>query len=249
MLDGCLLLRTGLKHNRPEVYLQEHRLLPAAPVSSSGQTRQAGVFVTLPFACYCTGVGPKAWVQSLALACCCTGVGPKVATCMVLHRCGPKGVGPKVAACVCLFSLDKHGAVPVDTHVWQPRASACAGASSSILVWRLEDLNRQYIFTWQKIKAIAQRWQPSLRGKTLTQKMHGEIQDAFIQKYGEYAGWKCRLDDGPTCLYLNGKHRSEIGSQHSTSDDGTNFLLVSFISCLNSAQPLELPRALTKGCM
>ncbi|KAF5827694.1 hypothetical protein DUNSADRAFT_240 [Dunaliella salina] len=65
------------------------------------------------------------------------------------------GVGPKVAACVCLFSLDKHGAVPVDTHVWQ----------------------------------IAQRWQPSLRGKTLTQKMHGDIQDAFIQKYGEYAGW------------------------------------------------------------
>lgn len=29
------------------------------------------------------------------------------------------GVGPKVAACVCLFSLDKHEAVPVDTHVWQ----------------------------------------------------------------------------------------------------------------------------------
>jgi 3-methyladenine DNA glycosylase/8-oxoguanine DNA glycosylase len=29
------------------------------------------------------------------------------------------GVGPKVAACVCLFSLDKHAAIPVDTHVWQ----------------------------------------------------------------------------------------------------------------------------------
>jgi len=29
------------------------------------------------------------------------------------------GVGPKVAACACLFSLDKHAAVPVDTHVWQ----------------------------------------------------------------------------------------------------------------------------------
>ena len=29
------------------------------------------------------------------------------------------GVGPKVAACACLFSLDKHEAVPVDTHVWQ----------------------------------------------------------------------------------------------------------------------------------
>ena len=29
------------------------------------------------------------------------------------------GVGPKVADCVCLFSLDKHAAIPVDTHVWQ----------------------------------------------------------------------------------------------------------------------------------
>ena len=29
------------------------------------------------------------------------------------------GVGPKVAACVCLFALDKHAAIPVDTHVWQ----------------------------------------------------------------------------------------------------------------------------------
>jgi hypothetical protein len=27
-------------------------------------------------------------------------------------------VGPKVASCVALFSLDKHAAVPVDTHVW-----------------------------------------------------------------------------------------------------------------------------------
>ncbi|GLC39594.1 hypothetical protein PLESTB_000809200 [Pleodorina starrii] len=29
------------------------------------------------------------------------------------------GIGPKVAACICLFSLDKHSAIPVDTHVWQ----------------------------------------------------------------------------------------------------------------------------------
>ena len=25
----------------------------------------------------------------------------------------------QVAACVCLFSLEKHAAIPVDTHVWQ----------------------------------------------------------------------------------------------------------------------------------
>lgn len=32
---------------------------------------------------------------------------------------GLTGVGPKVAACVALFSLDQHGAVPVDVHVWR----------------------------------------------------------------------------------------------------------------------------------
>ena len=29
------------------------------------------------------------------------------------------GVGPKVASCVCLMSLDKHDAVPIDTHIYQ----------------------------------------------------------------------------------------------------------------------------------
>ncbi|XP_041369698.1 N-glycosylase/DNA lyase-like [Gigantopelta aegis] len=29
------------------------------------------------------------------------------------------GVGPKIADCVCLMSLDKPGAIPVDTHVWK----------------------------------------------------------------------------------------------------------------------------------
>ena len=28
-------------------------------------------------------------------------------------------MGAKVADCVCLMSLDKHEAVPVDTHLWQ----------------------------------------------------------------------------------------------------------------------------------
>ncbi|XP_066934365.1 N-glycosylase/DNA lyase-like [Clytia hemisphaerica] len=33
------------------------------------------------------------------------------------------GVGPKVADCVCLMSLDKHDAIPVDTHMWQVAAN------------------------------------------------------------------------------------------------------------------------------
>ncbi|GIL92014.1 hypothetical protein Vretimale_18518 [Volvox reticuliferus] len=66
------------------------------------------------------------------------------------------GIGPKVAACICLFSLDKHQAIPVDTHVWQ----------------------------------IAVRYYcPALRGKSLTKKIHGEIQQVFVERFGPYAGW------------------------------------------------------------
>ncbi|XP_063076616.1 N-glycosylase/DNA lyase isoform X1 [Engraulis encrasicolus] len=41
------------------------------------------------------------------------------------------GVGVKVADCVCLMSLDKLGAVPVDTHVWQiaKRDYACSSGN------------------------------------------------------------------------------------------------------------------------
>ena len=37
--------------------------------------------------------------------------------------CSLYGVGPKVADCVCLMSLDKHDAIPVDTHMWQVAAN------------------------------------------------------------------------------------------------------------------------------
>ena len=57
---------------------------------------------------------------------------------------------------MCLFSLNKHDAIPVDTHVWQ----------------------------------IATRYYlPQLRGKTLTPKLHSDVQLAFVQRFGPYAGW------------------------------------------------------------
>jgi len=44
------------------------------------------------------------------------------------------GVGPKVAACVALFSLDQHGAVPVDVHVWRlPVDHYCASLKAKSL--------------------------------------------------------------------------------------------------------------------
>lgn len=66
------------------------------------------------------------------------------------------GIGPKVAACICLFSLDKHEAIPVDTHVWN-----------------------------LAIKYYA----PHLKSKSLTKKIHGEVQAAFVTRFGPYAGW------------------------------------------------------------
>lgn len=68
----------------------------------------------------------------------------------------PAGVGPKVAACICLFSLDKHDAIPVDTHVW--------------------NLATRY-------------YAPHLAKKSLTPKLHAEVQQAFVDRFGPYAGW------------------------------------------------------------
>jgi hypothetical protein len=72
-------------------------------------------------------------------------------------------VGPKVAACICLFSLDKHGAIPVDTHVW--------------------NLATRY-------------YAPHLAKKSLTPKLHAEVQQAFVDRFGPYAGW------AHNCLFI-----------------------------------------------
>lgn len=74
------------------------------------------------------------------------------------------GVGPKVAACICLFSLDKHDAIPVDTHVW----------------------------------TLATRYYaPHLAKKSLTPKLHAEVQQAFVERFGPYAGW------AHNCLFIS----------------------------------------------
>ncbi|TPX48144.1 hypothetical protein SeMB42_g01776 [Synchytrium endobioticum] len=54
--------------------------------------------------------GGDAWLKSLR------NVSYKEAKVALLEL---NGVGPKVADCVCLMCLDKAGAIPVDTHVWQ----------------------------------------------------------------------------------------------------------------------------------
>lgn len=69
------------------------------------------------------------------------------------------GVGPKVADCICLMGFQKHEVVPVDTHVFQ---------------------------------ITAQFYMPEyLKGsnKTVTKKMHENIGQFYIDRFGPYAGW------------------------------------------------------------
>ncbi len=66
------------------------------------------------------------------------------------------GIGSKIADCICLFSLDKHAAVPVDTHVRQVA-------------------ERLFLF--------------ETTGKSLTPTVYQAIRDAYISRFGEYAGW------------------------------------------------------------
>ena len=80
--------------------------------------------------------GGAAWLQGLRSVpyaeasealCSLPGVGPKVRAgvpsaalpCAGVLRSNRGLSFGQVAACVCLFSLDKHAAIPVDTHVWQ----------------------------------------------------------------------------------------------------------------------------------
>ncbi|DBA86490.1 TPA: hypothetical protein ACH3X2_005469 [Trebouxia sp. C0005] len=70
--------------------------------------------------------------------------------------CELPGIGPKVAACICLFALDKHEAIPVDTHVWQ---------------------------------LAVRYYTPQLKGKTMNKKIMVAVEDAFIERFGPWAGW------------------------------------------------------------
>ncbi|KAF9921424.1 8-oxoguanine glycosylase ogg1 [Linnemannia zychae] len=70
-----------------------------------------------------------------------------------------QGVGPKVADCICLMSLDKHGTIPVDTHVWQIAL-------------------RDYKFRFEgKVP------------KTISSAVYKAVGQHFVDLFGSYAGW------------------------------------------------------------
>lgn len=93
------------------------------------------------------------------------------------------GVGPKVADCICLMSLDKHDAIPVDTHVWAIT-------------------KRHYLPHVRKPAPAAGRRPPAARdlltphsparqlvGKSLTPRIYDQIGDFYRSRFGPLAGW------------------------------------------------------------
>uniref|UniRef100_A0A915CQ49 DNA-(apurinic or apyrimidinic site) lyase n=1 Tax=Ditylenchus dipsaci TaxID=166011 RepID=A0A915CQ49_9BILA len=69
------------------------------------------------------------------------------------------GIGPKVADCICLMGFQKHEVVPVDTHVFQITAK---------------------FYMPEYLKSSK---------KTVTKKMHEDIGQFYINRFGLYAGW------------------------------------------------------------
>ncbi|KAF9170561.1 Nitrilase [Mortierella sp. AD010] len=92
-----------------------------------------------------------------------------------------QGVGPKVADCVCLMSLDKHGSIPVDTHVWQ------------IAV-------RDYQFRFEgKVP------------KTISSAVYKAVGKHFIGLFGEYSGWASSVLFAADLRVIEGRVKEEPG--------------------------------------
>ncbi|KAJ2369399.1 8-oxoguanine glycosylase ogg1, partial [Coemansia sp. RSA 2607] len=98
------------------------------------------------------------------------------------------GVGPKVADCVCLMSLDKHDAVPVDTHIWQVAqrryvarlrsGSASMPESDGIAVPKdKQNLVRELVS------------QLTAGAKAPNTKSYEAAQQLIIALFGPYSGW------------------------------------------------------------
>ena len=116
---------------------------------------------------------------------------------------------PQVAACVCLFSLDKHAAIPVDTHVWQlacryytPQlkgAPSLAPAFGLSVGHTMRQSSRPEPPTCSLIAGCTDCMTliPSISaalsllcaGKTLTKPLMAAVETALQQRFGSHAGW------------------------------------------------------------
>ncbi|OMO50697.1 hypothetical protein COLO4_37918 [Corchorus olitorius] len=111
---------------------------------------------------------------------------------VIVALCTLPGVGPKVAACIALFSLDQHHAIPVDTHVWQDLNEVEQAYIKNQPRFRsgFPPFQNHFAFFNLAVDKIATRYLlPELGGARLTPKLCNHVAEAFVSKYGEYAGW------------------------------------------------------------
>ncbi|KAH7567901.1 hypothetical protein JRO89_XS07G0182400 [Xanthoceras sorbifolium] len=99
--------------------------------------------------------------------------------------CTLPGVGPKVAACISLFSLDQHHAIPVDTHVWQDTDLQLENEA----MFQIDHSDVEVFFLLGLSKIATRYLIPELAGARLTPKLYSRVSEAFVSKYGKYAGW------------------------------------------------------------
>ena len=158
--------------------------------------------------CALPGIGPKVmdctpvFVVSLLLgtdshACCCRFL---LTLCWARHSQQTQSA-LQVAACICLFALDKHQAIPVDTHVWQlatryylPSLKGevpAAGVLSASAAWLYLPLRVQLRALGDAVVCLAHCCADSMThtGKTLTPRIMVQVEQAFQDVFGPYAGW------------------------------------------------------------
>ncbi|KAJ1648160.1 8-oxoguanine glycosylase ogg1 [Coemansia asiatica] len=100
------------------------------------------------------------------------------------------GVGPKVADCICLMALDKHDAVPVDTHIWQvaqrryvPRLVRSSNNGNT-------DVLAAITVSEDKVEMVRELAGQLAAGKKApTVKSYEIAQQLIIALFGPYAGW------------------------------------------------------------
>eukprot|EP01135_Chromosphaera_perkinsii_P007236 Nk52_evm44s745 gene=Nk52_evmTU44s745 len=100
------------------------------------------------------------------------------------------GVGPKVCDCICLMSMDKHGAIPVDTHVWQIAATSYLPELRCPAVIARSDEGHEAKGKNQDATAVkSEKKTVGTKKPSLTKKTYEKIGNFFRELHGEYAGW------------------------------------------------------------
>ncbi|KAJ1823097.1 8-oxoguanine glycosylase ogg1 [Coemansia sp. RSA 2599] len=101
------------------------------------------------------------------------------------------GVGPKVADCICLMALDKHDAVPVDTHIWQvaqkryvPRLVRGNDKTNGISAITAITVSGDKVEMVRElaVQLAAGKKAPSVKSYEMAQQL-------IIALFGPYAGW------------------------------------------------------------